>query len=413
MIRVVIFVAIFLFSVCTFARTWVVAKNSSVKSIKSAIELAAKGDTIRIMKGIYKEGNLVIQKSIVVVGIDYPVLDGENKYEIFTIAANDVSIIGLRMINTGVGSINDISAISAIEAKRLRVLNNQFENTFFGIHLANCLGSVVEDNVLHSNAEAEHQIGNGIHAWKCDSITIRNNKVSGHRDGFYFEFVTNSLVERNFSHHNMRYGLHFMFSHNDEYRSNVFQNNGAGVAVMYTKKVKMISNRFQDNWGASSYGLLLKDIGDADIKLNHFAKNTVAVYMEGSSRCHFTQNVFSGNGWAVKMQANCDENVYSKNSFLSNTFDMATNGSLVLNTVDANYWDKYEGYDLDKDRVGDVPYHPVSLYSMVVEKMPSAVMLWRSFLLYMLDRTEKVVPSVTPENLKDIHPAMRNYDYNF
>ncbi|MFM9841233.1 MAG: nitrous oxide reductase family maturation protein NosD [Cyclobacteriaceae bacterium] len=413
MIRLITFFTISLFSVCTFARTLVVKKSGTLKSIKSAIELAAKGDTICIMKGVYKEGNLIIQKSIVVIGIDYPVLDGENKYEIFTIAANDVSIIGLRMINTGVGSINDISAISAIEAKRLRVLNNQFENTFFGIHLANCLGSVVEDNVLHSNAEAEHQIGNGIHAWKCDSITILNNKVSGHRDGIYFEFVTNSLVENNFSHHNMRYGLHFMFSHNDEYRSNIFQNNGAGVAVMYTKHVKMISNRFEDNWGASSYGLLLKDIGDADIQLNHFAKNTVAVYMEGSSRCHFTRNVFSGNGWAIKMQANCDENVYSKNSFLSNTFDMATNGSLVLNTVDANYWDKYEGYDLDKDKVGDVPYHPVSLYSMVVEKMPSAVMLWRSFLVYMLDRTEKVIPSVTPENLKDIHPAMRNYDYNY
>ncbi len=411
--RAFVLCLLLLSSLSVVGKTWIVDQKSKLHSIKHAIELSLDGDTIRILKGIYKEGNLVIQKSVVVIGIDYPVLDGENKYEIFTIAANDVSIIGMRMINTGVGSINDISAISAIEAKRLRVLNNQFENTFFGIHLANCLGSVVEDNVLHSNAEAEHQIGNGIHAWKCDSITIRNNKVSGHRDGIYFEFVTNSLVEKNFSHHNMRYGLHFMFSHNDEYRSNVFQNNGAGVAVMYTKKVKMISNRFEDNWGAASYGLLLKDIGDADIQLNHFAKNTVAVYMEGSSRCHFTQNVFSGNGWAIKMQANCDENVYSKNSFLSNTFDMATNGSLVLNTVDANYWDKYEGYDLDKDRVGDVPYHPVSLYSMVVEKMPSAVMLWRSFLVYMLDRTEKVVPSVTPENLKDIHPAMRNYDYNF
>jgi nitrous oxidase accessory protein len=411
--RALVLCLLLLSSLAAVGKTWIVDQKSKLHSIKYAIELSLDGDTIQIMKDVYKEGNLVIQKSIVIIGIDYPVLDGENKYEIFTIAANDVSIIGLRMINTGVGSINDISAINAIEAKRLRVLNNQFENTFFGIHLANCLGSVVEDNVLHSNAEAEHQIGNGIHAWKCDSITIRNNKISGHRDGIYFEFVTNSLVEKNFSHHNMRYGLHFMFSHNDEYRSNVFQNNGAGVAVMYTKKVKMISNRFEDNWGASSYGLLLKDIGDADIQLNHFAKNTVAVYMEGSSRCHFTENVFSGNGWAVKMQANCDENVYSKNSFLSNTFDMATNGSLVLNTVDANYWDKYEGYDLDKDRVGDVPYHPVSLYSMVVEKMPSAVMLWRSFLVYMLDRTEKVVPSITPENLKDIHPAMRNYDYNF
>ena len=403
----------FLFPLSSFAKTWIVELNGKVHSIKSAIELSVDGDTVRILPGVYKEGNLVIQKSIVIVGIDYPVLDGENKFEIFTIAANDVSIIGLRMINTGVGSINDISAINAIEAKRLRVLNNQFEDTFFGIHLANAKGCWIEGNVLHSNAEAEHQIGNGIHAWKCDSITIRNNTVSGHRDGIYFEFVTHSLVEKNFSHHNMRYGLHFMFSHNDEYRSNIFQNNGAGVAVMYTKGVKMTANRFEDNWGSSSYGLLLKDIGDADVQNNHFARNTVAVYMEGSSRCHFDRNVFSDNGWAVKMQANCDENVFSKNCFLSNTFDMATNGSLVLNTLEANYWDKYEGYDLNQDRIGDVPFHPVSLYSMVVEKMPAAVMLWRSFLVYMLDRTEKIVPSITPENLKDLHPAMRSYDYNY
>lgn len=408
-IRRIALLSIFsILSCLAFARTWIVDYKADLKSIKKAIQLSASGDTIRIMPGIYKEGNITIQKAITIIGINFPVLDGENKFEIFTIAANDVSIIGLRMINTGIGSINDISAINALDAKRLNVLNNQFENTFFGIHLSNSKHCLIEGNTLHSNAQAEHQIGNGIHAWKSDSIVIRNNTVSGHRDGIYFEFVTHSLVEKNFSHHNMRYGLHFMFSHNDEYRSNVFQNNGAGVAVMYTKGVKMIGNRFEDNWGSSSYGLLLKDIGDADIQQNYFSRNTVAVYMEGSSRCKFFSNVFIGNGWAVKMQANCDENVYSKNSFLSNTFDMATNGSLVLNIVDANYWDKYEGYDLDKDRVGDVPFHPVSLYSMVVEKMPSAVMLWRSFLVYMLDRTEKVVPSITPENLKDLHPAMRN-----
>ncbi len=411
--RITLLSIFLLCSSTVLARTWIVDIKGELKSVKAAIQLSVDGDTIHIMTGIYKEGNLTIQKSITLIGKDFPVFDGENRFEIFTIAANDVSIIGLRMINTGIGSINDISAINALDAKRLNVLNNQFEDTFFGIHLSNAKHCLIEGNVLHSNAEAEHQIGNGIHAWKCDSITVRNNTVSGHRDGIYFEFVTNSLVENNFSHHNMRYGLHFMFSHNDEYRSNIFQNNGAGVAVMYTKHVKMISNRFEDNWGSSSYGLLLKDIGDADIQLNHFAKNTVAVYMEGSSRCHFTENVFSNNGWAVKIQANCDENRYSKNSFLSNTFDLATNGTLVLNTVDSNYWDKYEGYDLDKDGVGDVPYHPVSLYSMVVEKMPSAVMLWRSFLVYMLDRTEKVVPSITPEVLKDSHPAMRNYNYNY
>ncbi|MBK5277694.1 MAG: right-handed parallel beta-helix repeat-containing protein, partial [Bacteroidia bacterium] len=181
---------------------------------------------------------------------------------------------------------------------------------------------------------------------------------------------------------------------------------------MYTKGVKMIGNRFEDNWGAASYGLLLKDISDSYIEKNVFSRNSTGIYLEGTSRCQVYQNIFSENGWAIKLQANCDENVFIKNNFLANTFDMATNGSLVLNTVDANYWDKYEGYDLNKDRVGDVPFHPVSLYSMIVEKMPSSIMLWRSFLVYMLDRTEKVVPSITPENLKDIHPAMRSYDYS-
>lgn len=386
-----------------------VGTTSKWKTIRSAIQSAASGDTIRILPGTYREGNLVVQKSITLLGVNYPVLDGENKFELLTVAASNVTIVGLRLINTGVGSINDISAINAIESKNLHVLNNQFENTFFGIHLANSSHCTIEGNILHSNAEAEHQIGNGIHAWKCDSILIRNNQISGHRDGIYFEFVTHSLVEKNNSHHNMRYGLHFMFSHNDVYQHNVFKSNGAGVAVMYTKGVTMRYNQFLDNWGSASYGLLLKDIRDSHIIHNHFIKNTIAVYMEGCSRSEFEYNTFQENGWAVKLQSNCDANVFVRNNFLSNTFDMSTNGSLVLNTVDANYWDKYKGYDLNKDQIGDVPFHPVSLYSMVVEKMPSAVMLWRSFLVYMLDRTEEVIPSITPENLKDSRPAMRSF----
>jgi nitrous oxidase accessory protein len=405
-----ILVIVFSASMCTtYARTLEVSATSKWKTIRAAIQAATSGDTIRILPGTYREGNLVIRKSISLVGINFPIVDGENKFELFTIAANHVSITGLRMINTGVGSINDISAINAIESDHLHVRNNQFENTFFGIHLANSTRALIEGNVLHSNAQAEHQIGNGIHAWKCDSLRIASNQISGHRDGIYFEFVTNSTVERNNSHHNMRYGLHFMFSHNDVYQHNTFQSNGAGVAVMYTKGVTMRNNQFLDNWGSSSYGLLLKDIRDSHITQNSFNKNTVGIYMEGCSRSEFQFNTFHQNGWAVKVQSNCDGNVFTKNNFLSNTFDMATNGTLVLNTVDANYWDKYQGYDLNKDRIGDVPFHPVNLYSMIVEKMPSSVMLWRSFLVYMLDRSEEVIPSITPEELKDNHPAMHSY----
>ena len=229
----------------------------------------------------------------------------------------------------------------------------------------------------------------------------------GHRDGIYFEFVTHSKVEENLSYGNLRYGLHFMFSHEDEYRNNTFRNNGSGVAVMYTMGVTMVGNRFEENWGSSSYGLLLKDIRDSKIERNTFYKNTIGVLMEGCTRSHFKENEFNQNGWALKIQANCDANTFIENNFTSNTFDVATNGSISLNTISKNYWDKYEGYDLNKDGVGDIPYRPVSLYGMVVEKMPTAVMLWRSFLVTLLDRAEKVMPVVTPENLKDEFPAMK------
>lgn len=41
--------------------------------------------------------------------------------------------------------------------------------------------------------------------------------------------------------------------------------NGAGVAVMYTKHVTMYSNTFSQSNGDAAYGILLKEISDAEI----------------------------------------------------------------------------------------------------------------------------------------------------
>ncbi|HXS58601.1 MAG TPA: NosD domain-containing protein, partial [Hanamia sp.] len=253
----------------------------------------------------------------------------------------------------------------------------------------------------------EVQSGNGIHCWKSDSLLIIGNTIQGHRDGIYFEFVTNSLVWRNISRKNVRYGIHFMFSHHDTYIGNVFEENESGVAVMYTKFIHMYNNYFLNNWGGAAYGILLKDITDSDISGNVFMKNTTALNMEACSRINLYKNTFSNNGFAVKIQASCDNNDFTNNNFKGNTFDIGTNGSLVLNTFNGNYWDKYEGYDINRDNIGDVPYHPVSMYSMIIESNPAALMLFRSLIVSLLDKTEKILPGITPENLKDEKPLMR------
>jgi len=109
----------------------------------------------------------------------------------------------------------------------------------------------------------------------------------------------------------------------------------------------------------------------------------------------------------MRIQANCDDNSISTNNFLANTFDIATNGNSVYNEVTHNYWDKYEGYDLNRDGTGDIAYRPVSLFSTLIERVPQAMMLLRSFTATLLDKIEKIIPSLTPENLKDEKPSMK------
>ncbi len=394
----------------SMATSLTVSQSGEIKTIHGALEKANSGDTIFVRSGVYKEGNIKITKAVILIGVDYPIVDGEFKYEVFTVNVSNVTIKGFNIRNVGISSLNDLAAIGGNNSSNLYLADNIIEKAFFGIHLANCKSSLIENNKLTAAAIAEQTTGNGIHLWKSDKITVRNNSVDGHRDGIYFEFVTNSIIDKNISINNLRYGLHFMFSHDDEYTSNLFKNNGSGIAVMYSRGVTMRFNRFEENWGASVFGLLLKEISESTIEHNVFIRNTVAIYMEACSRSNFIGNEFKENGWGIKLQASCDDNVFTKNNFISNSFDMGTNGTMTLNSINSNYWDKYAGYDLDNDGVGDVPFHPVSLYSMIVEKMPTSVMLWRSFLVFLLDRAEKVIPVVTPENLKDEVPVMKSYD---
>jgi nitrous oxidase accessory protein len=397
----------FLLSDCiAFATVRKVGPNQVYGTIQLAINESHDGDTVLVAPGIYKEKNIVVNKSIALIGSNYPVLDGEHTYEIISIKANNVTVKGFKLIHSGISSLIDIAGIKIYSGNEVTITGNILEDTFFGIYLQKAVNCLVENNKLTAIATSDQQSGNGIHCWQCDSLRIIGNTVTGHRDGIYFEFVTNSVIWRNISNANARYGLHFMFSHNNAYIANVFQNNNAGVSVMFSHGVKMFNNVFEDNWGDGCYGIFLKEITDSYISGNKFLRNTTGIFMEGASRVMVEKNEFNKNGWAFKIDASCLDDTITHNNFSGNSFDIATNGTLV-SCFNYNYWDKYEGYDLDKNNIGDVPYHPVSLFSMIVAENPSAMILFRSVMATLLDKVEKILPSLTPENLVDHYPYMK------
>ncbi|MGG9971115.1 nitrous oxide reductase family maturation protein NosD [Ferruginibacter sp. SUN002] len=394
-------------AVAAQAKTIRVGKQHAIKTIQQALLLSTDGDSVLVDAGIYKEKNINITKKISFIGLGQPVIDGQNKYEVISVKANGVIVDGFKIIHSGISSIEDFAGIKIYNSREVIIRNNILDDTFFGIYAQYATNCIIEKNTLTAYSKQEQESGNGIHCWKSDSMKIIANTVSGHRDGIYFEFVTHSIIWRNTSFSNIRYGLHFMFSNNDTYITNIFRANGAGVAVMFSNHVKMFHNYFEENWGDAAYGLLLKEISDSYIENNYFTKNTTGIHMEGASRINMEKNVFENNGWALKIQASCMDIALTASNFINNTFDVGTNGSLVLNTFNKNYWDKYDGYDLDKDKIGDVPYRPVSMYSVIVEQNPTAMMLFRSLMAALLDKTEKVLPTLTPENLIDDFPLMK------
>jgi len=388
------------------ANPLMVCESCPIRDIQRAIEMANPGDEVRVLAGEYAISTLNIDKRLRLIGEGMPILRGNKKDELLIITADSVEIIGIEFRDAGKSNLKDLAAIRVRGRKGFVIQSNRIMDAYFGIYIEKGKQGLIADNVLIGQAVDEMSSGNAIHAWDAKQLRIVGNEVRGYRDGIYLEFVNESEIRDNISVENIRYGLHFMFSNDDSYTCNLFRDNGAGVAVMFSKRIEMRYNRFEHNWGRSSYGLLLKEIYDAEIEHNTFDKNTIGILLEGSTRLNYRFNEFRANGWAVQMSGGCLDNNFSFNDFLYNSNDLVINGRVNNNTFDNNYWSSYSGYDLDRDGAGDVAYRPVKLYSYIQSQAPESIILMRSFFIDLLNFSEKVSPVFTPENVLDHRPLI-------
>jgi nitrous oxidase accessory protein len=384
----------------------VVSPEGEINSINQAVEMAEPGAHIQVQPGTYLESNIGIDKKITLEGIDYPLIDGNNEGFIFVITADSVTIKGFSIKRTGRSYVRDYAAIMIEGVQDFIIEDNRLEDVFFGIYLAETERGIVRNNRVEAFDTREASSGNGIHLWSVKNPKIIDNEVTGMRDGIYLEFVDNAEIYGNVSNENNRYGLHYMFSDGGQYYDNTFRRNGAGVAVMYSDNVDMTNNLFEHNWGTAAYGLLLKDINYSKIEGNRFYRNTVGIYSEGTNEVHINANDIELNGWAVNIKSNSARNRFTGNNFIENSFDVQTDSPRNNNEFEGDYWSQYEGYDLDRDGIGDVPYRPVSLFSMVITKQPESLILLRSMFIKLLDTAERIAPVLTPKTLYDENPKM-------
>ncbi|BAH38424.1 MAG TPA: nitrous oxide reductase family maturation protein NosD [Gemmatimonas aurantiaca] len=383
------------------------SRGGTTLRLTDAVAQVARHGVVLVEAGVYREPTVVIRQPLTLIGADGAILDGEGQRELLIIAADSVTVRGMTLRNTGTSQATDRAALRVVEAAGCLIENNRFEATLFGIYLQRASNCLVRRNHLRGMTGSQTVTGNGLHSWSSHHVVFEDNVVEGHRDGIYFEFTTGGVARGNVSAHSRRYGLHFMFSDSCRYEDNEFRENESGVAVMYAKAVHITGNRFVRNRGSAAYGLLLKEISDSEVRRNVFVDNSIGLHMEGANRNQVADNDFVRNGWAMRVMADAQDNMIEGNSFQGNVFDVGTNSRRSYSTFRNNWWDRYRGYDLDRNGVGDVGHAPVRLFALLVEQSPAALVLVRSLLVDLLDVAERVVPTLTPAALRDEAPLMR------
>ncbi|MBM9502080.1 nitrous oxide reductase family maturation protein NosD [Leptospira sp. 201903071] len=377
-----------------------------INSIQKAIDSASPGDKIRIETGLYEESSIIVNKPVAIEGSSDAVIDGKKNKHVIDVQSNQVTIKNLKIRGSEISDTKEFAGVHAEKVQGCLFENLVFEDNTYALYLAEVDGCSLLNNRSNGNAENEVSGGNGIHLWSSKNVRIEGNKLERHRDGIYLEFSSNLKIEKNISKNNIRYGMHFMFSSDNDFRKNRFEQNSAGVAVMYSKNILIEDNVFANNWGESSYGLLLKEISDSILVKNTFQNNTIAIFADGSNRNYFTYNEIINNGWGIRVLGNSDRNIFAKNDFKENVFDISTNTKKTTNTFQENYWDGYKGYDLNRDRYGDVSHKPIHFFGYWVAVYPFLMVLYQSPVVIFLQGIENAFPIVTPIDFEDPRPSM-------
>lgn len=352
-----------------------VSADSQYATIQDALDAANHGDTIEVHAGTYF-AHMEITKSVALIGIGQPVIDGGGEGTLVIISADDVIFQGFTLRNTGQNNNHEDSGI-VIQADRVTVEDNILEDVLFGIYFADAEDGIARNNIIRGYDLDLARRGDGIRVWFSQNVWLENNDVSVTRDILIWFADEVTIIGNTFT--NARYGLHFMYSNNAYIENNHFTYNSVGTYLMYSKNLTLIHNDLSYNRGPSGYGVALKDIDNAVVNDNWFIGNRVGLYLDNSPALYegtneFSTNAFAYNDVGVTAHPNVERNIFTNNTFLENIQQASTRGrgnlqgNIWTQDETGNYWSDYVGYDADNDQKGDMPYRAEKLFESLTDK---------------------------------------------
>jgi nitrous oxidase accessory protein len=350
----------------------------AAQSLQQKIDAAPAGSRLEVRGGEW-EGPIVIRKSLQLVGLDSPVIDGGGKGTVVHIDAERVSISGFTVRNSGRSPIEEAAGIKLRGSHHL-VENNRLHDVHFGIQALHGENVVIRGNAVRPGRGRGYRGGDGINVWYLRDSEIDGNRIAAARDGIYLSFTSGITVSGNLVEHS-RYGVHSMFSDEIIVVRNQFRENLLGAALMNSNRLVFSDNICERNReGATAYGILLKDIGELVVERNVIARNRVGIYADatpdrGDRTAVIRHNSIIGNDIGLALQSTArlivTENRIADNmTTVSALGSRLSSGNLWSFQNRGNFWSDYAGIDRNRDGIGDYPHEITDTVDALTRRNP-------------------------------------------
>jgi nitrous oxidase accessory protein len=372
-------------------------------------DTAMPGAIIRLPPGVY-QGPVIISKPLTLEGEGKVIIDAGGRGTVLTVKADNVTLRGLTLRGSG-DSHDKIDGGLMAEGNHLLIENNVIEDVLFGISLHKTNDSIVRNNRIRSRPGDSADRGDGLRLWYSMRNRIENNDIAQMRDitvsnSPYNRFIGNMVT-------NSRRGMNFLFSHRSLIEGNRFENNSTGIIALNSDGLIIRRNRITHAMDASGAGIALKEISAALIIGNEIVHCAHGIMADSSTnpidRIVFINNLIAHNITGIYFYGVKGSHIAIGNTFRSNlwTVSIVGDGDPLNDVWEGNYWDDYEGFDLNHDGIGDRPHEVYAYADRIWIETPAAKFFRNSPMLELLDFLERLAPFSVPNLLlRDTAPRM-------
>lgn len=382
--------------------------------LQNAIDNAKAYSTLNLKEGIY-EGNIIINKPLTIKGENQKsIILGDYNSTVIKILSSHVTLKDLHVKGSGDMHQSLDGAISVKNVQDVKIINNLIDDSLFGIDFDNVSNSFIISNKISSKQNLPLGLkGDGVRLWYSNDNEVKKNSLINSRDMVVW-YSHGNAVEENFGQ-NCRYSLHFMYTGANIVKNNKYINNSVGIFFMYSRDTIAKNNVIQSSLGSTGMGIGLKEASGFTIENNTILYNAQGIYIDWSPYELGMPNIIKNNNIlynseGIRFHSKSINNKILQNNFIGNLENVVNDTAhtdINKNEWLGNFWDNYEGFDTDKNGIGDTPYMNYYYADSLWLYNPSVKFFYASPIIGIVNFLAKLAPFSEPVKLfEDKEPSM-------